>query len=96
MASRQNTSGRHGQGSVGDTAGLCRVLPVWPVRPAQLLRGAAACPSAFTPFLKQLEGLELVSRDVFFIGLGKSLSLVNAPVLNNLVLRIGSLQVADR
>lgn len=93
MASRQNTSGRHGQGSVGDTAGLCRVLPV---RLAQLLRGAAACPSAFTPFLKQLEGLELVSRDVFFIGLGKSLSLVNAPVLNNLVLRIGSLQVADR
>lgn len=93
MASRQNTSGRHGQGSVGDTAGLCRVLPV---RPARLLRGAAACPSAFTPFLKQLEGLELVSRDVFFIGLGKSLSLVNVPVLNNLVLRIGSLQVADR
>lgn len=56
----------------------------------------AACPSVLMPFLKQFEGLELVSRDVFFIDLRKSLNLVNPPILNNLMLRIRNLQDADR
>lgn len=76
----RDASGPQGQNSEGGTAGLRRAPPV---RPARLLGGAATCPSAFTPFLKRLEGPELVSRDVFFIDLGNSLSLVNPPILNN-------------
>lgn len=69
--------------------------PCLPVQPAPL-RGMAACPSAFAPFLRQFGGLELVSRDVFFIDLEKSLSLVNPPILSNLMLQIGNPHDVDR